>query len=328
MNYNEAVESSLSMDLVPPAQHRSTFIKIIKAMDLSVISSADPMDNSAMVLADKYNTPKFMEIAQRIQKAEAIAPSYPPIPLPPKEYADCSCIGEILQASKYEAIKSIGWQEYDEKISTFVNVSWQRKKSMRIAIPVLFAGALLVEDYKALYITCVEAYCRSKNTDVHSEHYLGAESNQSHPEEIQYNEPSIYNDVCIKATCDYDTTQIKIGLRTANLLVVGCVRVDVEEKANLGLTNEFFKPSNSTRLFFDTRSIQKAEQLIKEEKVEISDGYDYARLRQLRSKFDHESTYFMCRAAADGFLPYKNWPVTIWTYADVNTKKISQAPQK
>lgn len=199
---------------------------------------------------------------------------------------------------------------------------------MRVAIPALFAGALLVDGHEALYITCIEAYCRSSSTDAHYERYHGAESNQSHPEEIQYSKPSIYNDVCIKITQDNNTRQVKIGLRTANLLVVGCIRVDVADTASVGITNNIFEPTNCTRLFFNTKSIHKAEQLVKENKTEIPDGHDYARLRQLRSKFHNESTYFMCRTAADGFLPQKNWPVTIWTYADVESRQKKESSSK
>lgn len=328
ISYDKALESGISMHLTPAAQYANTMLNVMKAMGFSVISIADRVGKKAIVFADKYNTVKLVEISQNINIIEEVVPLHQPISSLPDKVINHPDIENILRASKYKAVRNIEWQEYDDKISAFVNVSWQRKKSMRVAIPALFAGALLVDDHQALYITCIEAYCRSLSIDAHYERYHGAESNQSHPEEIQYSKPSIYNDVCIKITWDHNTPQIKIGLRTANLLVVGCIRVDVEDIASVGLTNDIFKPTNCTRLFFDTKSIHKAEQLVKENKIEISDGYDYARLRQLRSKFDSESTYFMCRTAADGFLPHKSWPVTIWTYADVESRRKKESSSK
>lgn len=285
------------------------------------ISLAESVDRNAVIFANPHNTVKLKEIALSIQIVDEITPPSLPTPSSPKKHIDHPALGEILKVSKYEAVKKINWQEYNSEISSFVNASWQRRKGMRVAIPALFAGALLVEGHQALYITCVEAYCRSPNIDTHSECYHDAEPRQSHPEGIKYNKNGAYNDACIRTAWDNNVAQIRIGLRTANLLVVGCIRVDVNNCASIGPATNIFNPTNCTRIFFDPKNIQKAKDLCEANIVEITDGHDYAYLRQLRSKFDHESTYFMCRAGADGFLPYRDWPVTTWTYADMKSKK-------
>ncbi|KAI8052255.1 hypothetical protein BDF22DRAFT_743829 [Syncephalis plumigaleata] len=307
------------MNLGSIAQYQDDRVEMMEAMKLSPFSTTDSQNNGAIVFVDKHNATKLKEIAHKLHNVEEIAPPSPPNHLSPRRYIGNPCFDKILQSSRYKAVKDIEWREFDNDISASFNVSWERKKAMRVAIPALFSGALLVEDHQLLYITCVEAYCKCSHIDVHCEHYVGAESTQSDPGKVN-NKHDSYNGVCIKAAHEYNTAHIRIGLQTSNLLVVGSIRVDVEDSASLGIANNIFKPTKYTRLFFDPRSIQKAEQLVKDNIAEIQGAYDYARLRQLRSKFDEESTYYMCRAAADGFLAHQNWPITIWTYANVETK--------
>jgi hypothetical protein len=321
MSYHEAIASGLGMDLYLEAQQVNIFANLIKLMNLSVNKITDSMDNNAVVFADPCNIVKLKEIAQNIQTVEEIMPPFLPIPSSPEKHTDHPALGDVLKVSKYEAVRKIEWKEYNSEISCFVNASWQRKKGMRVAIPALFAGALLVEGHQALYITCVEAYCRSPNTDTHCECHHDAESRRSHPEGIEYNKNGVYNDACIRIAWDHNVPQLKIGLRTATLLVVGCIRIDMNDCASIGPANNIFKPTNCTRIFFGPKNIQKAKDLCEANIGEITDGHYYAYLRQLRSKFDHESTYFICRAGADGFLPHRDWPVTIWTYADMESKR-------
>lgn len=127
-SYDKALESGISMDLTPAAQYASTMLNVMKVMGFSVISITDSVGKKVIVFADKYNTVRLMEISQDIHIVEEIVPLDQPIPPLPDKGIYHPDIGNILQASKYKAVRNIEWQEYDDKISAFVNVSWQRKK--------------------------------------------------------------------------------------------------------------------------------------------------------------------------------------------------------
>lgn len=164
--------------------------------------------------------------------------------------------------------KQISNQKYIELLKSMtetINRGWKLWPQLRFAVSQLFAEAILVEQSSAILINCIEPYGRLKSTDAHYERRLTSTMHQSsYPKnECQYGW------ITTAATQEDNTTKLRIGITTCNLLVTSSMRLDkgantqgiIEMRSNT--TN--FVPTKNAVIYVNTVAIRLANLLIENE---------------------------------------------------------------
>jgi hypothetical protein len=123
---------------------------------------------------------------------------------------------------------------------------------------------------------------------------------------------------------DPEGKKLVIGTKTLNALVTSSLRIDASHMASVGGTTLNFELDNSSALtsaiFLDADSIRKANILASDPRTDKIDRFDFFhQLRQLRSKFQHSSTYTLCRSSSVFVNDHRSRPYTIFSYADFDS---------
>lgn len=202
-------------------------------------------------------------------------------------------------------------------MTDLLNRDWLQYPQMRYCTSQLLVGAILIEGSTAIVINALEPYSRDTLLDAHHERRLfGAAT--SFP-----SKPSQYGFLSICQLSTPDGLKLTIGSRTCNFLVTSSLRLDIIS-VNLGPATVHFTPSQKTRLFLDVSSIAACKSDLSNQTLSRSQMMpSMYLLRQVRSKFDHLSTYTMCRSVSTIASQLELQPLTIWTLSDQESSHAS-----
>ncbi|KAI8635742.1 hypothetical protein BD408DRAFT_155953 [Parasitella parasitica] len=213
-------------------------------------------------------------------------------------------------------------EEITGKMVDVLNRDWLQHPQMRYCTPQLLAGAILIEGATGIVINAVEPYSRDTLLDAHYERrFLGAAT--SFP-----SKPNQYGFLSICQLSTPDGLKLIIGSRTSNFLVTSSLRLD-SISVNLGPATTHFTPSENTRLFLDVSSIAACKSEMSNPMLSRSQLMpSMYLLRQVRSKFDHLSTYTLCRSVSMIASQLELQPSTIWTLSDQESSQTSISQEK
>lgn len=123
-----------------------------------------------------------------------------------------------------------------------------------------------------------------------------------------------YLKVCLQQTSD--GTKLVIGATIFDLLATSSSRLDCIS-VNMGPETKHFIPSDDTRIFIDTGSLENMKELMTKKKVDRSQTMPTLyQLKQVRSNFNRLSTYTMCRTSSSSAFNLQLQPPTIWMLSD------------
>ncbi|CAO3595713.1 unnamed protein product [Absidia cylindrospora] len=241
-----------------------------------------------------------------------------------------------LEASLYGALCSgpfskhfLGdsYVEINDEMADFLNTDWSFYPQMRFATSRILAGMLLLNESsgQALVVNTVEVYGRQRTVDSHREGFK--ESKNKRPASSLPPPTSRY--LCVWPTTldDEDGKKLVIGTKVFNALVTSSLRLDTDLAPEVGPgTCQFIlddhQQSISTRLFIKETAWKAATALAKTKATTRISSYDILyQLRQLRTRFHHQSTYFCCRSSNELTDTVTTRPYTVFTLANYDSAK-------
>ncbi|CAO3591759.1 unnamed protein product [Absidia cylindrospora] len=220
------------------------------------------------------------------------------------------------------ALENTKHEEMTTQICNILNQDWLQYPQLRYCTSQLLAGAILVEKGMTIILNTVEPYARDTQLDAHHEkRFIGSVS--SFP-----SAPGRYGYLSIRLLPSSDGQKLVLGTRTCNFLVTASLRLDTMS-VNLGPTTSHFTPSENTKVFLDTHSIALAKSMLSDPSTSRSQTMpSLYLLKQVRSKFDHLSTYALCRSSSTIASRLELQPVTIWTHSDQDTNQAAMSQKR
>lgn len=224
-------------------------------------------------------------------------------------------IDRAISQSPYKNL--LAFDQYEEIVEselTLLNTSWEDKSYLCLAISQLIAGSIIVTPTEALLINGVESYSRDPSVDAHAEKAQSFAESSVPTILSQY--PNSLN-ICLRRSDK--SNKLLIGSQTCNLLVVSSIRIDNDSfLPSVGPTTKHFKPTTNTKLYISRKSndqcmstITKAENraaLLLPQTVN-----PIQHLRQLRTKHDAKSAYFIGRWFSNITASTNLQPFTVYT---------------
>lgn len=219
--------------------------------------------------------------------------------------------------------------ELSKSIINTISKDWIQLPQLMYAIPQNFSGAVIMDGSAALLLNGLEPYGRLRIDDAHFERRTKSTLHQSSFPRKE----NKYGRIKTVAVEDDNTTKVKIGLLTCNLLVTSSLRFDrhavtTNGVVELGPNTDNFFPKDNASIYLDEESIKLAMIIIKNKATTSINSWNYiAQLRQVRSKFHCLSTYTLCRSFSSISTDITFQPYTIWTlyYYDSNQSLDSQS---
>ncbi|KAI9006540.1 hypothetical protein CLU79DRAFT_780222 [Phycomyces nitens] len=203
--------------------------------------------------------------------------------------------------------------ELNDEVSTLLNGDWQHEPNLKFACARVLAGTILlnVSSGVAVMINTIESYGTTKGVDVHRD--VSTSTSSSFPPV-----ESIYGDVwpCVQNT--RDGSKLVIATLASTSLITSSMRVDILEDPKIGPSSSTVQLSPQTsKIYIDQESWNKASTLaLNKEARSIQTSYLVGQLRQLRSQFQHPTTYMLCRSSSHLAMGRFCQPLTVFTYAD------------
>lgn len=238
--------------------------------------------------------------------------------------APISLYSAISTAPPYlrQYIMNCTYIELTNDMTMFLNQDWSIHKSMRYACSRALAGSILLNGStgKALLVNCVEVYGRRRTLDAHRESFRtknGGLMNTSIPPE-----DTKYKDVYPITITDADGAKLVIGTKVFNALITSSMRLDGSFEPEVGPGVKSFQLNNSpeakaTTIFIKKSAWKGAAEIAQNNNATSVASYDLIyQLRQLRTRFHQESTYFCCRSSNEALHNLAARPYTIFTLAD------------
>lgn len=228
---------------------------------------------------------------------------------------------KVLSLSPYfKALTTRRYTELSKELCTLLNDDWDLRPQTKFFCAQLFAGAILFNknNGESILINGVEVYGRTGPVDAHREHF-GLIKNTTISTSLPPPISTTYEDVWPVTVNSSEGYRLTIGTQTCNLLVTSSLRLDKTIPPSLGATTNNFllfskKDSLSTVIYLDEESIKKALNLSKNSNTNyLSNSNFLFQLRQLRTKFNSLSTYYLCRASGPFTKTHINQPYTIFT---------------
>ncbi|KAI8882104.1 hypothetical protein K501DRAFT_187561, partial [Backusella circina FSU 941] len=149
----------------------------------------------------------------------------------------------------YRHIADEEFVELSEQIVQEINKDWGFFPQLRFATLQMFAGCILLSGSTALLVNCVEPYGRLKSVDAHHERRTSSSIHQSSFPKSK----SKYGQIEICLTHDNNTTKLKIGATSCNLLVTSSVRLGKQTISNktieIGPNTSNFIPLPDARIY-------------------------------------------------------------------------------
>ncbi|CEP17759.1 hypothetical protein [Parasitella parasitica] len=212
--------------------------------------------------------------------------------------------------------------ELTNDMAMFLNQDWSIHKSMRYACSRALAGSILLNEStgKALLVNCVEVFGRRRTLDAHRESFRtkngGSMCTSIPPEDTKY------KNVYPTTITDADGTKLVIGTKTFNALITSSLRLDALFNPEVGPNVMSFDLNDSskaktTTIFIKESAWKEAAEIAQNNNAASITSYDLIyQLRQLRTRFHQQSTYFLCRASNETVDNLAARPYTIYTLAE------------
>jgi hypothetical protein len=127
-----------------------------------------------------------------------------------------NALNHIIKTSPfYKHLSDTKYVELSKSTVSMISKDWIQFLQLRYAIPQLFSGAVIIDEYAALLINGLEPYGRLRIVDAHFERRTKSTlSHSSFPKK-----ETKYGWITTVAAEDDNTTKLKIGLLTCNLLI-------------------------------------------------------------------------------------------------------------
>ncbi|KAG1194223.1 hypothetical protein G6F36_000318 [Rhizopus arrhizus] len=213
------------------------------------------------------------------------------------------------------------YTEMNDSLCTFLNQDWSERPQMRYACSRLLAGMIMLDTSsgKAIVVNCVEVYGRRRTVDSHRESFQtkrGILSSSLPPEITKY--PHVWP----TSIRDVDGTKLILGTKMFNALITSSLRLDKSSDPEIGPTTSSFCLETSVKslniqLFVKESAWHAASALAINENTKAISSYDSLfQLRQLRTRFHHQSTYIRCRSFNEPTDDLTTRPYTVFTLAD------------
>ncbi|ORZ12371.1 hypothetical protein BCR42DRAFT_453705 [Absidia repens] len=221
--------------------------------------------------------------------------------------------------------------EINDEMADFLNTDWALYPQMRFATSRVLAGTLLLNESsgQALVVNTVEVYGRQRTIDSHRECFK--EFKNKSPTSSLPPPTSRYPFVWPTSLDDDDGRKLVIGTKVFNALVTSSLRLDTDLPPEVGPgTCQFilddYQQSKSTRLFIKETAWKAATTMAKNKSTTRICSYDILyQLRQLRTRFHHQSTYFCCRSSNELTDTVTTRPYTVFTLANYDNAKDSSS---
>ncbi|KAI9278060.1 hypothetical protein BY458DRAFT_545447 [Sporodiniella umbellata] len=202
------------------------------------------------------------------------------------------------------------------RIKTFYLLLWLLFVNVYTQIKFLFFQSTKNQRSTAIVINALEPYSRDTLLDAHHERrFFGAAT--SFPSKLNH-----YGFLSICQLSTPDGLKLIVGSHTCNFLDTSSLRLD-SISVNFGPDTAHSTSSQKTRLFLDVSFIAACKSKLSNQTLSRSQTMLYMYLiKQVRNKFDHLSTYTMCRSQLE------LQPLTIWTLSDQESSQASIAQGK
>ncbi|KAI8058725.1 hypothetical protein BDF21DRAFT_390464 [Thamnidium elegans] len=192
-----------------------------------------------------------------------------------------------------------------------LNTTWNKKKYMKSASLQLLAGSVIVTNFKAIMVNCLEVYSRIPSLEAH------AEKEESYLENSLPTTSSQYSNLSIVKLNNDNSNNLIIGTEISNFLVTSSIRLDDDSiLPELGPTTAKFDVTNATRIYISKDSITKYNQIIESKMHKYVMKHEVYNLKQVRSKFHRPSIYSYSRGFSLFTHSLNNVPVTVFTARD------------
>ncbi|KAI8068328.1 hypothetical protein BC940DRAFT_318980 [Gongronella butleri] len=253
--------------------------------------------------------------------------------VPPPKKKQCTDSNSAVQIPSLYAIVTAGpytatmlsneYVEVDDVLAAVLNRDWWEMPVLRFVCSRLLAGMVLLNGTKgtAIVANTIEVYGRKRNVDSHHESYKSNRATRSSLPPTT----TRYANVWPLTISDGDGKKLIIGTKSFNALVTSSLRVDAENSPDVGPTTAAFildtdADSLATRIFIKKTAWVAAMALLNQPDAQQLANYDLLdQLRQLRTRFHHESTYLRCRASNEETDDLTCRPYTIFTLADLDS---------
>ncbi|CEG82315.1 hypothetical protein RMATCC62417_16399 [Rhizopus microsporus] len=255
--------------------------------------------------------------AMETTQADLCFSCYPPPPGDLGSLFAISPYGKLLRQRKYTMLSN--------ELCDLANHDWRFHPQTKYYVAQLFAGAILfrTDNHQAIIINTVEAYGRGKSVDIHRE-IFGMKKGTA----IETSLPPAFNirypDVWPTTLSTSDGKKLLIGTQSCNLLVTSSLRLDKVDDPCVGATTVNFDLQNKTNslacaIYLDVESVTKSLALANEPATKSINKYGYLyQMRQLNSKYDDGTSYFLVRCSSHFARNHAAQPFTLFTLADFN----------
>ncbi|KAI9263077.1 hypothetical protein BY458DRAFT_514783 [Sporodiniella umbellata] len=239
---------------------------------------------------------------------------------PPKRTVNlslCEDIGSLHRKSPYRRLLfDRQYRELDEDIVSLLNKDWALSPQAKFSSAQLFAGAIVLntQNRQAIFISMIEAYGTTTLSDCHR----GASDlalNHHH---------SPYENLWVYSEKTKEDLHLWIATFSCKCLVTSAIRLDTSDKLKVGpsLFDFDFDP-RKIKVFVDQDSLERAKKLADEPNSSSIDVFNLvSQLRDVRSHFDHSSTYYLCRASSHLAQPHTCRPFTLFTLCDLEIESV------
>ncbi|KAF9945812.1 hypothetical protein BGZ70_003562 [Mortierella alpina] len=238
---------------------------------------------------------------------------------------------DIFRVSPYAAVlRSRTFSEVDPAAGDILNEDWDLRPQYRYACAQMLAGSILLDTRSGhtIMINAIEVYGRTPMVDAHRER-LGTIQDVATATSLPHPLWTRYKDIYPTSLPTDHGYRLVIGTQSFDGLVTSSVRLDRVEPPSVGgstssLILDTPAASKAIRIFLDWECVEKAvEMTLNEHTKETSNSNRMYHLRQVKTKFDHASTYLMCRAAGPITASHASQPFSIFTIAN-NDKSQSE----
>lgn len=221
----------------------------------------------------------------------------------------------LLQKRKYVELST----EYCD----LLNYDWTFYPHMKYFAAQLLAGSIInnASNGQTIMANSIEVYGRKKNVDLHRDPF-GNRKHYAIPTSLPPPRKTRYPDVWPTSLNNNDGLKLVIGTQSFNALITSSLRLDEAARPNVGGVATNFQlttteSSLSTFIYLDEESIDKANRWV--DKINATSlGYSNImdQLRQLSTKFDAPSSYYLCRASGPITKSHQCHPYSIYTLYD------------
>lgn len=233
----------------------------------------------------------------------------------------------LLAVSPYRTLlQQRQYIELAPQLCELINKDWCFFPNIQFVSAMMFAGSILLNtaNGQAALVNTVEIFGRTKTVDVYREGFGKLKSTVQSTSLPPTTLKSLYPGVWPATTEGRDGKKLVIGTEVSNVLVTSCLRLDTKLSPVVGSSSSAFdlssvKNSVSTKIFLDKESLDTCLKMAATSTTtRISDTHILYQLRQIRSKFDQQGAYQLCRASGPLTKSHIYQPYTVFTIADYN----------